>query len=162
LASLATFAFGACSPSPESPEPLNADAESDRSQPWATYLNEDFSFAFDHPQEVLVDPQTDGPFQVVIYADPERPFYIRATRDYLPSEVLYFLETPASGAITIGGYRWQTHLLPNGYGDAVGTSPPIYALRMEISSVLYSVIFFHQDALNELQLRILSTFRISD
>jgi hypothetical protein len=142
---------GACSSLPP---------ESTPSETWNTYVNEDYGFSFDYPQEVLLDVQTEGPFQVVVHDDPEAPFYVRATRDYLPNELLYFLEAPSTGATTIGDYQWQVHVLPNGYGDAVGTSPPIYALRMERNSVLYSVVFFEQDSLTELQLRILSTFKV--
>lgn len=150
-ACLLTLNAGACSSLP---------LESTPSETWNTYFNEDYGFSFDYPQDVILDVQTDGPFQVVVYDDPEAPFYVRATRDYLPNELLYFLDAPSTAATTIGDYQWQIYVLPNGYGDAVGTSPPIYALRMERDSVLYSVVFFQQDSLTEPQLRILSTFKV--
>jgi len=149
---LVALISGACSALPPDSTP---------SESWNTYFNEDFGFSLSYPQEILLEVQTDGPFQVVVHDDPKRPFYVRATRDYLPNDSLYFLEAPSTATITIGDYQWQTHVLPNGYGDAVGTSPPIFALQMEVDSVLYSVVFFEQDSLNELQFRILSTFRIS-
>jgi len=150
---LMALAIGGCSTSPP---------ESTPTETWNTYLNEDFGFSFAHPQEVVLEVQTDGPFQVVVHDNPEGPFYFRATRDYLPDDALYYLEAPSTGAITLGDYQWQVHVLPDGYGDAIGTSPPIYALRMEVGSILYSVVFFDQDSLTGLQTRILSTFRVAD
>ncbi len=150
---LATLITAACSALPPESSPYET---------WKTYANEDFGFSFAYPPEIPLEVQTDGPFQVVVHDDPRQPFYVRATRDYLPNDLLYFLDTPSTGAITIGDNQWKTYALPNGYGDAVGTTPPIYALQMEVDSVLYAVVFFEQDSLNELQLRILSTFTLRD
>ena len=97
---------------------------------------------------------------MLVYTDPENPFYFRASRDYLPNDALYLLDTSPTGTQTLGQYTWQTYSLPDGYGDALGFSPPIYALQLEVNSVLYAVLFYNQDSATDLQLRILSTFRV--
>jgi hypothetical protein len=59
-----------------------------------------------------------------------------------------------------GPYVWLTYNLPDGYADATGVSQPIYALQMQAEDVLYSVVFYNQDSLTEVQGQILSTFRL--
>ena len=130
--------------------------------PWKAYSNEDFKFAFDHPEEVEVLVETDGPFQVLVYTDPQAPFYVRATREYLPGDVSYLLDTPSTGQRKYGPYSWDVFELPNGYGDAMGFTPPIFALQMEAGDVLYSLLFYGQGTTTELQDRIVSTFRVLD
>ena len=125
-----------------------------------TYANEYYNFAVDYPSDVNIYVQSDGPFQLIVYTDPKNPFYIRATKDFLPSDVAYFLDTSPIAETKYGTYVWQTYYLPNGYGDAVGFSPPIYALQMQTGDVLYTIVIFNQDSLTELQAHILSTFRI--
>lgn len=149
-ACLLALASGACSSAPATSIPSSS---------WNTYVSENFAFSFAYPQDVSIEIQTDGPFQVVIFDDPDQPIYVRATWDYSPNDLLYFLDTPSNATTDIGDYQWQIYRLPDGYGDAVGTSPPVYALQMEVDSVLYAVVFFNQDALTSLQHRILSTFK---
>ena len=151
----------ACSASPAADgHPTDARYPAETSNPWVTYSNEAYRFEFDVPAGIPVRTQTEGPFQVLVYTDPENPFYVRASRDYLPSDALYLLDTSPTGTQTLGGYTWQTYSLPNGYGDAIGFSPPIYALQLEVNSVLYAVLFFDQDSATDLQMRILSTFHV--
>jgi transglutaminase-like putative cysteine protease len=126
---------------------------------WATYSDDNYGFAFNYPSDLTIETQA-APFQVLIFTEPEAPFYFRATRDYLPNEIVYFLDTAATGQRKIGEYTWTTYYLPNGYGDAVGFTPPLYALRTEVGNVLYSALFFNQDSTSELQDQILSTFRV--
>jgi hypothetical protein len=128
--------------------------------PFTTYTNENYNFAIDYPSEVEVSVQSEGPFQLLVYTDPENPFYIRATRDFLPGDAAYFLDTSPIAETTYGTYVWQTYHLPNGYGDAISFSPPMYALQMQAGDVLYTIVFFNQDSLTEWQAHILSTFRV--
>jgi hypothetical protein len=152
----------ACSRPPEITAPETALGAVGPDFTWLKYSNEDYGFELDHPVEVHLQAQSDGPFQILVYTEPDSPFYLRATRDYLPADVDYLLDTPATGSQTIGRYTWKTYSLPNGYGDAIGFSPPIYALQLENNAILYSVLFYHQDSLTDLQSQILSTFHVLD
>ena len=161
IASLVLIGVVACSPSPApGARPTDAGTQVETSDLWVTYSDVTYGFEFDTPAGLPVHTQTDGPFQVLVYTDPENPFYFRASRDYLPNDALYLLDTSPTGTQTLGQYTWQTYSLPDGYGDALGFSPPIYALQLEVNSVLYAVLFYNQDSATDLQLRILSTFRV--
>jgi len=168
LAVLVIVATCACSPiSPDAgqpdlgvPEPGPSSTAPPRE--WFTYFDEVYNFEFEHPIDVQIETQSVGGFQVLVYTDPENPFYIRATRDFLPGSLLYFLDTEPIGQRILGSNTWQAFHLPDGYGDAVGTSPPIYALQLEQGGVLYSATFYHQSTTTDLQDQILSTFRVLD
>jgi len=147
-------------PPSEVPESEMTPSHAAFAAPFTTYTDEYYNFAVDYPSDVEVSVQSEGPFQLLVYTDPENPFYIRATRDFLPGYVAYFLDTSPIAETAYGAYVWQTYHLPNGYGDAIGFSPPIYALQMQAGDVLYTIVFFNQDSLTELQAHILSTFRI--
>lgn len=127
---------------------------------WKSYLNENYAFAFDYPSDVALEVSEKGPFEVRVSADGDNPFSISATRDYLPGEVTYFLDTAPSGQRVLGEYTWQTYELPEGYCDGPGCSPPLYALQMEVEQVLYKVVFYDQATMTPLQEQILSTFRL--
>jgi len=148
------------SPPSETPESGMTPSHATLAAPFTTYTNEYYNFAIDYPSDVEVSVQSDGPFQLLIYTEPENPFYLRATRDFLPGDVVYFLDTSPIAETIFGAYLWQTYNLPNGYGDATGSSPPIYAFQMQASDVLYTIVFFNRDSLSELQAHILATFRI--
>ncbi len=115
----------------------------------------------DPHSEVQVEVIDKGASQVRVHAGTNEPFQVTGTRDYLPGDVLYYLDTPSSGEREIGENVWSEFVLPNGYCDAVGCSPPIYALQMESGHVLYRVIFTSQNTTTEFQEQILSTFKIS-
>jgi hypothetical protein len=127
--------------------------------PLATYTNVEYGFEFDYPAQVEV--RVEGkPFQLLVYTESADPFYIRATRDFLPGDVTYFLDTSSTGELVYGPCVWLTYYLPKGYADATGASQPIYALQMKAEDVLYSVVFYNQDSLTQVQGQILSTFRL--
>lgn len=41
---------------------------------WNSYVNEDYNFAFDYPEEVTVEAPSPGPFQVLVYSVSENPY----------------------------------------------------------------------------------------
>ena len=99
--------------------------------------------------------------QVKVHAGTSDPFLVTAARDYSPAEAALYLDTASVGEREIGESLWSEFLLPDGYCDASRCSPPIYALRMGLGAVLYTVTFTSQDRTTELQESILSTFRVS-
>ena len=126
---------------------------------FATYTNVEYGFEFDYPAQVEVRVE-EKPFQLLVYTESANPFYVRATRDFSPGDAAYFLDTSSTGELVYGPYVWLTYNLPDGYADATGVSQPIYALQMQAEDVLYSVVFYNQDSLTEVQGQILSTFRL--
>ena len=104
--------------------------------------------------------------QVKVQIGPGDPFEVNVTLQYTSADVLYYLDTPASGERTIGENIWSEFLLPDGYCDATGCSSPMYALKMESKmesgNILFTVVFFSQKTITELQEEILATFKISN
>jgi hypothetical protein len=128
---------------------------------WVTFTNEEYGYQFEYPAGVKVELTNKDGGQVSIDPGAGDPFQVTATREYLPGDALYYLDTPSSGERKIGENVWSEYRLPDGYCDGVGCSPPIYALRMEARDVLYTVTFASQDTITELQDQILSTFIVS-
>src|SRR5574341_1954500 len=117
---------------------------------WETFTNQEYGYQFEYPAGARVEVTNKGS-QVKVYAGTGEQFHVAATREYMPGDVLYYLDTPALGERTIGGNVWSEFALPDGYCDADRCSPPLYALRMEAGDVLYTVTFTSQDTTNELQ-----------
>jgi hypothetical protein len=65
---------------------------------FATYTNVEYGFEFDYPAQVEVRVE-EKPFQLLVYAESANPFYIRATRDFLPGDATYFLDTSSTGEL---------------------------------------------------------------
>jgi len=128
---------------------------------WLTYTNTDYGFALDYPAGMTLETQLG---QFTLSTDPDSPWYkrwyIRATRDYTPADTTYFLDTTPNGETTIGQTTWTTYYLPEGYCDGPACSPPIYAFQAEFDHILYTIFFYDQSSLTELQTQVLSTFRM--
>jgi hypothetical protein len=121
----------------------------------------EYGFALEYPPNMSLEVQSD---RIILSPDPDSSlysrWYLRSERDYTPMVALYFFDTPSDGQTTTGQTTWTTYHLPEGYCDGPGCSPPIYALRAEFDDVLYTVIFYNQSSLTELQAQMLSTFRL--
>lgn len=128
---------------------------------WVTFTNEEYGYQFEYPAGVKVEITNKDAGQVRVDAGAGDPFQVTATREYSPGDALYYLDTQAVGERRIGKNLWSEYSLPDGYCDAVGCSPPLYALQMESAGVLYTVTFYSQETTTEQQEKILSTFRIS-
>jgi hypothetical protein len=127
---------------------------------WITYINEAYGYELHYPQDVRIEEMNKDASIVRIHTDVGDPFQIVATFQYSPGDVIYYLDSLSVGEHEIGGQIWSEYILPEGYCDGTGCSPPIYALQMEAAGVLYSVTFYSQSAMSTLQQQILSTFRI--
>lgn len=123
------------------------------------YRNEQYAFAFDYPNDVRIEV-SEKPFEVLVSTDTANPFSISTTRDYLPGDVIYFLDTAPGEQQTLGGHTRQTYELPGGYCDGTACSSPVYALQMEAGQNLYKVVFYNQATMTPLQEQILSSFQV--
>lgn len=126
---------------------------------WVTFKTDDY--AIDVPESAVVEALDEDFWQVRVDTGEGEPFYVKATSDYGPGETNYFLDTVPIDRRLIGEYTWQVFVLPDGYGDALGFTPPIYALRMEFGGILYTFEFYDQRATTPLQDRILTSFRVN-
>lgn len=128
---------------------------------WKTFTNQECTYEFQYPNEAQVEVMDKNASQVKVHAGTGDPFQVTCSRDYSFGDALYYLDTQAVGKRSIGENTWAEFRLPEGYCDAVGCSPPIYALQMELGGVLYTVTFYSEDMTTELQQEILATFRVS-
>jgi hypothetical protein len=128
---------------------------------WSTYTNAEHGFAIDYPADMTLETQSQ---QIILSRDADSPWdsrwYLRTERNYTPADALYFLDTPSNGQITTGRTTWTTYYLPHGYCDGPSCSPPIFALQVEFDHTLYTAFFYNQSSLTELQIQVLSTFRL--
>lgn len=129
---------------------------------WITFKNQEYGYEFQYPREARVDVILKDASQAKVQIGPGDPFEVIVMLQYTFADVLYYLDTPASGERTIGENIWSEFLLPDGYCDATGCSSPIYALKMESGNILFTVVFFSQETTTELQEEILATFKISN
>lgn len=152
-----------------SPTPVSTQAPTSTPDPtanWETYINSEYKFSFKYPTDFSIEEMsvpTNEYAQVIVNKDEVDEFTIKASMDYLPADVVYFLDTASTGEKVVGGNTWQTYLLPDGYGDEPGTqTSPIYGLQLEKNSVLYTITFSGQTETTSTQDQILSTFRFTE
>lgn len=129
---------------------------------WITFKNQEYGYEFQYPREARVDVTLKDASQVKVQIGPGDPFEVNVTLEYTSADALYYLDTPVSGERTIGKNIWSEFLLPDGYCDAAGCSAPMYALKMESGNILFTVVFFSQQTITQLQEEILATFKISN
>jgi len=130
---------------------------------WQTYMSSEYKLSFKYPTDFTIEENlvpTSNYLQVIVNKNKQDSFNIKASKDYLPADVTYFLDTPAIGQQTIGDNTWATYSLPEGYGLPEGTSP-IYGLQLEKNGILYT-LFFDQTEVTSTQNRILSTLKFID
>lgn len=133
---------------------------------WKTYKNEEYKFSFKYPVDLTVEEvpvPTSGYTQIIINKNEEDSFIIKASKNYLPADIIYFLDTASTGQINISGNAWKEYFLPKGYGNGPeGLSSPIYGLQFEKNAILYTITFSNQTSMNQGQERILSTLKFID
>ena len=152
------ISFCGCTPASTLDPPHNV-MENPKGSGEEVYRNENFKFVFVYPTDVTIQVY-EAPFEVRVSTGPADTFSISATLDYLPGDVLYFLDTEPSEQRVLGYNTWQTYELPNGYCDGPECSSSIYALQMEVGQVLYKVVFYNQMSMTPIQEQILSTLQI--
>lgn len=160
------YVLGIPTPAPATPTPFGTLSPALTSVPtaesaWKTFSNQEMAYEFKYPREAEVEVLDKSTGKIRVNAGSGGSFMVTAIRDYSTADVLYYLDTAASGERRIGEYVWSEYVLPDGYCDAVGCTPPLYALQMEAGGVLYAVTFHSQDALTERQIQILATFRVT-
>jgi len=128
---------------------------------WISYKNPEYGYEFKYPTEARVEVTIEDVGQVKVHTAMDDPFQIVVRGEYLPGEVLYYLDTAAVGERTIGENTWSEYVLPDGYCDAPVCSPPLYALQMEAGNILFTITFYSQKTTTELQEEILATFRVA-
>lgn len=128
--------------------------------PWKTFASQECRYRFQYPGEVRVEVIDKHAVQIKVHTQTGEPFQFTCAREYSPGDTLYYLDTAPIGERQIGENAWSEFRLPDGYCDAAGCSPPLYALRMEVDEVLYTVTFYAQDTTTEGQEEILSTLHI--
>jgi hypothetical protein len=119
-----------------------------------------YGYEIEYPNEVVIEFVNKDESVIRFYTGIDEFFQITSTREYSPANVTYYLDTPARGNRMVGENLWSEHVLPDGYCDAVGCTESIYALQMEEGDVLYNATFYAQNDLTELQLQIISSFRV--
>jgi len=130
---------------------------------WKTYTNNEYKLTFKYPAGFTIEENlvsTGNYLQVIVNKNQEDSFVIKASKDYLPGDVTYFLGTEATGQETIGTKVWKTYYLPNGYGDGTESSTaPIYTLQVEVNKVLYTAVFGDQSSTTPIQEQVLTTLQ---
>jgi hypothetical protein len=142
-------------------QPANTAATAVPEYASGTCTNIEYGYALQIPEGAHVEITSKGGHQIKVHAGIDDPFQIKATRDYFPSDVTFYLDTRSGHERKIGGNRWSEFVLPKGYCDATVCSMPMYVLQMEVADVLYTVTFYSQDTTTASQEQILSTFQAS-
>ncbi len=131
---------------------------------WDTYSNREFKFSLKYPESYSVEilsPVGTEYVELLVSKDKQNSFTVRANKSYQPADVIYYLDTTSSGEKIIGENTWHIYLLSNGYRDGGDEkSSPIFALQLEKNNILYSAVFYNQEAMEETQEKILSTFEL--
>lgn len=145
-----------------SPSPVVSPSP-DTTADWESFYNNFSGVGVKYPSDWGFEEDHRRGFPVLIFYEgpPEsfvESFRVEIREDYLPGDVIYFLDTPSTGDVVIGGNTWKVYYLPEGYSDGGETaSGPIYALQIEKEGFLYKAIFFDQSEASETQKQILST-----
>ena len=128
-----------------------------------TYSNNEYRLSFKYPSDFTIEENlvsTSNYLQVVVNKNQDGSFSIKASKNYLPGDVTYFLDTEATGQETIDTRVWKTYYLPDGYGDGPEPSTtPIYALQVEVDGILYTAVFGNQTSITSTQKQVLSTLQ---
>jgi len=149
-----------------SPTPT-ANLSREESKDWKIYTNTEYRFSFNYPNNyVYKEIPPSGLDKAIVVdlrkADNELILLIKANKEYLPGSVTSYLDTESSGIKEINGIVWKEYKLPQSYQDGGIKTSPIYALQVENNKILYSITFYNQQELNELQTQILSTFKFKE
>ncbi|NIM94555.1 MAG: hypothetical protein GTO18_12715 [Anaerolineales bacterium] len=127
---------------------------------WNTFINDIHHYAFDYPNSAIVETVGKDTSSIQIQTGTEETLLLDALTEYLPGDVIYFLDTTSIHQRQIGSFIWFEYVLPDGYCDGPSCSPPIYGLQMEHGKILYRVTIYSQESTTEIQDMILATFRI--
>jgi len=146
-----------------SPTPTGIDETAN----WKTYTNETYKYSFKYPSDFEIQelpPAGLEPMFAVVLRDNNNNqiFSIKTDKDYLPGDVLYYLDTASSGVIEINGIKWSEYKLPQGSQDSGSKTEPTYALQTENNNILYSISIATQQSLDKTQNQILSTFQFTN